>query len=58
MSGGPYIPENLLLRWVQLLKKKRFYGKTIINWENGEVFMIEQEQSMRKEQIEEFLKKP
>lgn len=58
MSGGPYFPEVLFLRWIQLLRKKRFYGKTIISWENGEVYRIEEEQSMKKEQLDELLKKP
>lgn len=51
MSGGPYISEQELVQWYRLLKKRRFFGETCLRWESGEVYIIEEQRKMRKQQL-------
>lgn len=57
MSGGPAIPENLLLEWVRQMCQRRFYGKTVLSWEDGRIFRIEEERSMLLEELKRELAK-
>ena len=52
MSGGPYISEEEFMQWYRLLKKRRFYGDTHLRWEGGEVYIIEEQRTMRKKELQ------
>lgn len=57
MSSGPTIPEGLLLDWVRLMCQRRFYGKTVLSWEDGRIYRIEEERSMKLEELKRELTK-
>ncbi|MBI4248566.1 MAG: hypothetical protein HY611_03600 [Elusimicrobia bacterium] len=52
MSGGPYITEELLIRWIRMMRQRRYYGKTIISWENGQISHIDENRTMKQQDLE------
>ncbi len=56
MSGGP-IPEEILLEWVRLMRQRRFYGKVVLSWEDGRICRIQEERSMKLEELKRELSK-
>ncbi len=57
MSGGPTISEELLLEWLHLMCQRRFYGRMILSWEDGRIYRIEEERSMKLEELKRELSK-
>lgn len=57
MSGEPGIPEHLLVDWIRQACRHRFYGKTVLSWEDGRIVRIEEERSMKLEELKRELAK-
>lgn len=57
MSGGPYISEQELVQWYRLLKKKRFFGSTMLKWEDGQICLIEEQRKMKGNELRDELLK-
>ena len=57
MSGGRPISEKLLVEWVRVMCQSRFYGKTTLCWEDGRVYRIQEEKSMKMEELKQELTK-
>lgn len=52
MSSESGISDELLLRWARSLRQRRFYGKTVLSWEDGQIFQISEDRTLKKQSLE------
>ena len=52
MSVGPYVSDELLMRWIRSLRQRRYFGKTVLCWENGQISHIDESRSMKAQDVE------
>lgn len=57
MNDWSYISDELLLKWIRRMRAKRFFGKTILCWENGKIVHVKIEETLKMNDFEaEILK--
>lgn len=57
MSDRRYISDELLLKWIRRTREQRFFGKSILCWENGKIVHVKIEETLKMHDLEaEILK--
>ncbi len=52
MNGNSHITDELLLKWIRRTRAKRFFGKTILCWENGKIVHVKIEETLKMHDFE------
>ncbi|MBI4376697.1 MAG: hypothetical protein HY549_09640 [Elusimicrobia bacterium] len=57
MNGEARVSEELLIRWIGALRRRRYYGKVVLCWEDGRIMHVKMEETLTMQDLQEGISK-
>lgn len=57
VDSAPFVSDEVILKWVRSLRQRRFFGKTVLCWENGKLVHVKMEETLTMHDLKEEIQK-